>query len=154
VNTPKKILYITKRIKCDDFTDENKYIIKPPYKLLKEKLGICYDIVELERYYFSKMGYVFKTFFAYNQLHIEDNPAHTFLVYKEDSKYYWFESAWKTSEGIHGPFRSYKDSLLFVSKVLKQEYGSDTILEYSKFDYKGMNINQFENYVLNNGKHI
>lgn len=139
--TPKDILKITSSIKYDSETPDEKYIIKTPDQLLKSKIGICYDIVELERYYFNKLRFEFKTFFTHGN---HDDPTHTFLIFKDDKSYYWFESSWESYRGIHGPFSNYQDASKYVLKL----FNYNKLIEYSKFDYAGMNINQFANYII------
>ena len=151
---PNLIFNKLKNIQYDNFTDEEKYIIKTPNQVLKSNLGICYDVVELERELFSKYNYEFKTFFSYQGLPITDNPTHTYLIFKENGKYYWFEISWQSYKAIHGPFDSYKDAINYVeSQLLKSSKWTKThTIEYSKFDYNNLNINQFGNYILNNSK--
>ena len=151
---PDDILKITSKIKYDDFTNFKKYLIKSPENMLKIKEGICYDLVELERYLFNKINYECKTFFAYQKLPINDQ-THTFLVYKEDNKYHWFESSWESYRGVHGrPFNSYESACKYVSKQLKEssKWKNVNIVEYNKFNYKNMNILQFAEYIIKNFK--
>jgi hypothetical protein len=145
--TPQKILLITSKIKYDNFTDEEDYLVKTPRQVLSTKLGICYDIVELERLLFNQSGYKTRTYFIYNEP-IESHPTHTFLIFEERGKLFWFESSWYQQRGIHGPFDSYKNVLLFVVK--KINYKKPKIRAYNKFNYSGMNINEFGNYIINN----
>lgn len=76
------------------------YYLQTPDELLVSKCGVCWDQVELERKLFSDNNINFKTYFIY----IIDNdmlPSHTFLVYNDDKKYYWFEHSWGEYRGIH-----------------------------------------------------
>jgi len=147
--TPKDILNITSKIKYDNFTSEEKYIIKSPDDILQFKKGICYDVVELERELFTKIKYKFKTYFFFSKLPIEDNPTHTVLIYQENYKFYWFESSWDSYRGIHGPFTSYIDAINFVMDKLKIDWKTCHVIEYNKFNYSKMNVNQFARYILN-----
>jgi len=149
--TVNELLKITSNMQYDNFTDESKYIVKAPQEVLRKKTAVCYDLVELERKIFNELNYEFKTFFAYEDLPITDNPTHTFLVFKENSKYFWFESSWHSYKGIHGPFNSYQDAVKYFSKLSKSKLNWKTVnvVEYDKFDYKGMNLNEFGQYILN-----
>jgi len=149
--TPKDILKITSTIKYDNHTDD-EYKIKSIDQILKTREGICYDIVELERELFTKLHYEFKTFFAYQGLPIDEHPTHTFLVFKENNKYYWFESSWESYRAIHNPFNSYKEVCNYVVKQLKQSsnWKSVKIIEYTSFNYKNMNPNDFAEYIVTN----
>jgi hypothetical protein len=153
IQTPNDILDLMKDIKYDNFTDETKYIIKSPEELLKTKSGICYDQVELERQYFSKLNYEFKTFFAYEKLPLDDNRTHTFLIYKENNKYYWFEHSWGPYKGIHGGFSSYEECLSYITKELKRS-GWKTVnaFEYKKPQIKKANINEFSRYIYDTSR--
>lgn len=151
---PSEILKITSKIKYDDFTDEEKYIVKSPKEVLSKKQAVCYDLVELERELFKKYNYEVKTFFAYDKN--EDGETHTFLIFKENNKYYWFESSWQSYRAIHGPFNSYKDGLKYFSNQAKKslKWKHVYIIEYPSFNYNGMNLNEFGEYIVNHFKGV
>lgn len=119
IETPDDILDITIKIDYDNDSPDSKYIVKLPKDVLKSGKGICYDIVELERKLFNYINYKFKTFFAYENLPITNSLTHTFLVFKENNKYFWFELSWESYKGIHGPFNSYRNSIRHIAKLLK-----------------------------------
>jgi len=152
---PKLILTVTKKIMYDNFTNEEDYIMRDKKKIIKDKKGVCYDIVELERALFNKYNFKFKTFFAYNEP-VNDSPTHTFLIYEYKREYFWFESAMKINEGIHGPFKSYQEGVRFVLKQLKNGrfIGNPKVREYEKFDFTGMNLNEFADYIMTHFKEI
>lgn len=80
----------------------DNYILETPYDILSTKVGNCFDQVEFERNWFENNNYEYKT--IYNQVLLNyDNsyPTHTFLVYKENNKWYYFENAWEDMKGIH-----------------------------------------------------
>lgn len=149
---PLELLEFMKNIKYDNFTDENKYIVKSRSRLLKTKKSVCYDQVELERFYFEKWKYNFKTFFAYVNLPVTVSPTHTFLIYKEKNKYYWFENSWGVYRGIHGPFTSYKKGISFVSKQLKKssKWKEVKLFEYNKPKIRNLNLNEFAENLIKN----
>lgn len=76
------------------------YYLLDPEELLEKKVGICWDQVELERKLFNENSIENETFFIYSK---DGNllPSHTFLTYKNDNKYYWFEHSWDKYKGIH-----------------------------------------------------
>lgn len=78
----------------------NFYYIQTPVELLKSKYGTCFDQVELERYLFKNENIKVKTYFICTY-DVDMCPSHTFLVYEENNKYYWFEHAWYQYKGIH-----------------------------------------------------
>ena len=91
-----------------------------------------------------------KPFFAYEKLPIVKSPTHTFLIFKENSKYFWFESSWQAYREIHGPFNNHILSVRYVENQLKRSLNWKTVitLEYPKFDYRNMNVYQFGEHIL------
>jgi hypothetical protein len=65
----------------------------------KHKSSICWDLCEVEREYFKKKKYSFMTVFAVLKKY-KKKPCHTFLVFKDKGKYYWFESSWDKMKGV------------------------------------------------------
>lgn len=79
-----------------------QYILQSSEDLLKTLYGNCFDQVELERDWFLKNGYEIKTIFEMVNLDYENNyPTHSFLVYKNNDCWYWFENADFNNRGIH-----------------------------------------------------
>ena len=81
---------------------KDNYILENASDILSTKVGNCFDQVEFERNWFENNNYEYKT--IYNQVLLNyDNsyPTHTFLVYKENNKWYYFENAWEDMKGIH-----------------------------------------------------
>ena len=118
---------------------ETKYILQSPKETKINKVGVCWDQVELERYYFRATGYNIKTYFIVSY----DNdkcPTHTFLVFEKDNNYYWFEHSWERFRGIHQ--YNTLESLLtdikdkFIKYELNNIYDKDTLCLY---EYKKPN---------------
>lgn len=96
------------------------YYLQTPDELLKTKCGVCWDQVELERKLFQEQNINFKTYFIY----MVDNdmlPSHTFLVYENNNKYYWFEHSWGKYKGIH-EYKTQLDLLLDVKRKMRAEH--------------------------------
>lgn len=113
------------------------YTLQTPEELINSKLGVCWDQVELERYYFSKNNLKHNSY-AIMYIDKKNMPNHTFLVYEEDNKYYWFEHAWDKYKGIH-EFSDLKSLLLqvkenFIADELKGNCSIDSlfIFNYAK----------------------
>ena len=90
----------------DDPTDYfyKYYRLQTPEELVRRQIGVCWDCTELEREWFEKHNYQFGVFY----LEIDNRqecPSHTFLVYRENNRYYWFEHSWYDYRGIHGYVR-------------------------------------------------
>jgi hypothetical protein len=151
VSDANKLLLLMKYIKYDNFVNKEDYIVKTPKEVLKNKTVTCYDQVELERLYFEKNNVEFKTFFVYADLPIGENRTHTFLVFKdENNKCYWFENAWNSNKGIHGPYSSYNEVVKYVLDKLKEDWGKiKNIIEY-KSPPEHLNSNEFGNYIIEN----
>ena len=119
---------------------QNKYILQSPKEILKSKVGVCWDQVELERYYFKNHVPNIKTFFI-----VYDDgdkcPTHTFLTFEKDNKYYWFEHSWEKFRGIH-EYNSFLSLLndvknKFIKYELLNKCNSNNLIifEYKKPKY-------------------
>ncbi len=82
-----------------------QYFLQTPSDLLKSKYGLCFDQVELERYWFLKHNYTVFTY--YIRFH-----NHCFLIYKKENQYYLFERTYKPLIGIHS-FSSLEEAIRF-----------------------------------------
>ena len=114
--------------KDKDFNDVwyDLYVTEEYEDILKTKVGNCFDQTEFERHWFLKNGYEVKTFFEMVVLDYENiYPTHSFLTYKKNDKWYWFENADFNNRGIH-EFESLSDLLDYQTsrykKFLKEEY--------------------------------
>ena len=121
---------------------KDEYILENYIDVLNNKIGNCFDQVELERNWFNKNNYEFKT--IYHQVMLDyDNPypTHTFLVYKENESWYWFENAWEDMSGIH-KFNTldellkyeYEENLKFLKtyNITQDEINKIQYFEYEK----------------------
>ncbi|MCI8393862.1 MAG: ASCH domain-containing protein [Bacilli bacterium] len=130
--------------------DENysdNYILQSPNEIIKNKVGVCWDQVELERHYFKGNDWNIKTYFI---VHYDKAkcPTHTFLTFEKDNKYYWFEHSWERFKGIH-EYNSLQDLLINVrDKFIKYELNNNykkpkfrlNVLEFYKHCENGNNI--------------
>lgn len=128
------------------------YHLQSPVELRQSKVGVCWDQVELERELFSKTSYIFTTYFIY----IKEGdmlPSHTFLVYEDQGKYYWFEHSWNEYRGIHE--YTDLDNLLLdvVNKFYKShpEVSVDSKYYLYKYDRPkyGISCDEFYKYIEN-----
>lgn len=88
----------------DDWNKDwyTKCIIQGAEEILKTGVGTCWDQVELERKWFQEHDYQFMTIFSWFEINKPNNyPTHTFLAYKENNKWYWFEHSFSSQKGIH-----------------------------------------------------
>lgn len=107
-----------------DSNIKKTYYLQSPKELINSKIGLCIDQVELERYYFKYLttSYII----VYKDSNIE--RMHTFITYRKNNKYYWFEHAWTELKGI------YEYNSL-------EELFEDIKSKYIKFELK-ININE------------
>lgn len=92
---------------------QTKYALNDIERYLKTGYGTCWDQVELERDWFSKFGYEFKTLFIWFLFENDNNyTTHTYLIYKDktDDKYCYFEHADSNNYGIH-KFNTYNEAV-------------------------------------------
>ncbi len=127
-----------------DFNTEwqNQYILENSKDLLNNLYGTCWDQVEFERDWFLNNNYEIKTIFEMVKLDYENEyPTHTFLIYKENNNWYWFESADSNNRGIH-KFNSLEElikcqykkyvELLRTLNINDKEINNIIVTEYSK----------------------
>lgn len=122
-------------------TDENKwdnefynfYYLQSPHELLKSKIGVCWEQVELERHLFSKEKIKTSTYFicSYNG---NELPSHTILVFKQNKNYYWFEHSWGSYRGIH-KYNSIKELLNDVVSKFKSDNKINNNVETKVYKY-------------------
>lgn len=80
----------------------SEYKLQNVKELLNNHCGNCWDQVELEREWFTNHNYEIKTIYEMVELNYENNyPTHSFLIYKDNNKYYWFENSDYNNRGIH-----------------------------------------------------
>ncbi len=136
-------------------TDENfwmdfgKYfILKSPKALLKTKIGVCFDQVELSRYLFNNQNIKIKSYFI---CYLESMYSHSILTFEENGNFYWLETSHRAFIGIHK-----YDSMLNLLKDFKNKFAHNPfskipenynksklkIFEYTKPNYF-INFNQY-----------
>lgn len=126
-------------------SDETKlffdnYRLQSPSEIIKSKVGLCWDQVELERFYFANTELKIMTYFLchYDK---DMSPTHTFLVFKQADGFYWFEHSWAKHQGIHH-YALLKELLIdiknkFIESELKGGYDEDNLelYEYEQPNY-------------------
>ena len=122
--------------KIIDTSYSDNYILQNTKEIIKNKVGVCWDQVELERYYFKGNTRNIKTYFI---IHYDNDRCHThtFLTFEKNNKHYWFEHSWERFKGIH-EYNSLKDLLFDVrDKFIKYELNnSDNKNNICIYNYK------------------
>jgi len=125
----------------------NFYILQSPDQILENKLGVCWDQVELERLFFENNALKYETYFMayYNN---SDCPTHTFLIFELDNKWYWFENSFEKYRGIH-QYIEKKDLFddvkqKFIDDLSYDNIGEGTLVvrKYDKPNY-GIGVSEF-----------
>lgn len=90
------------KIYYDDSNFFENYKLETTEDILTNLVGNCWDQVEFERDWFLNNNYEIKTIFEMVVLdYNNDYPTHSFLVYKDNNKWCWFEHADSNNKGIH-----------------------------------------------------
>lgn len=105
----------------DDMNEH--YRLQSPKEVLKNKVGVCWDQVELER--FLLKGYFIRTFFLV-YYDFDRCPTHTFLTYEKDGQFVWFEHAFEKYRGIHY-YSSMNELLSDVSEKVISSFNLSSI---------------------------
>lgn len=110
----------------------NRYKTLTIGQMDKYKVGICWDFVNYQHNYFSKIGIKNDSFLFVKQMSEDPNDivTHTFSILEGNK---WFESSWAKHQGIH-KVQSYKD----VTDILNEEYNSKYDFEVYKYNPDGM----------------
>jgi hypothetical protein len=125
--------------KREDLGNEfwNHYSMLLPHEVFKYKTGTCWDQTVFAKHVFDK-AFDYESHMVFIQQY--KVSTHTFLVYKKDDEWYWFENAFAKHRGIHGPFDSIEDIVVEVfEKMEEEEHGSGyewTIMHPDSFKEK------------------
>ena len=77
------------------------YKIRLGQDFINSGYGVCWDFCELERLFFSSFNIEHKCYFIESYVNrAEGGPTHTFAIYKQNNKWYWFEYSWFYHRGI------------------------------------------------------
>ena len=160
IKTPNELMdFLNKNIKYG-FTYENKvflegedfgkqmdelYRLRTGEDLIKSGYGVCWDFCEFEREFFEEMKIPHETYFFLSFLsRSEGGPTHTFLLYSQDEKWFWFEYSWQAFRGIW-KYDSKEDALAdIMNKFCKYNNRPYHHVEVYKTDKAKAGLNTFE----------
>ena len=142
---------------------DEKWHLSSPERLLKDKYGMCWDQVELERDWFSKHNYNFKTYFIHFEYPCHFYSTHTFLIYEDNNKWYCFENANEKYNGIY-EFTNLEDALKYQKNINITENKKNypvtekelKLMHIYEYDKPTLEISEqdYIEYILNTGKEI
>lgn len=119
------------------------YYLQTPAELLESKHGLCWDQVELIRYWLTSHGYKAYTFFVKIR-------NHTIIIYENNNQFYWFERTFKPLNGIR-EFSSLSAALNFIRKaeaiVNKMEPCEIEVFKYDEVVF-GSDFYAFRNKII------
>lgn len=77
-------------------------------EIMNNKYGDCHDQSLFAYKYLRKLKYKCGRLFMveYYSWNAPGGKTHTLVWYIDKNKYYWFENAWGTKAGIHGPYKN------------------------------------------------
>ena len=121
------------------------YKLRLKEDFLNKKYGVCWDFCECEREFFEFADIPHRCFFIESFLNRKDGgPTHTFALYSENNRWFWFEYAWQFHRGIH-EYNSIGDALRDIIEKFAKFYQKDIlqvrIYEFSKLRKR---VNTFE----------
>lgn len=109
--------------------------LQSPEKLMKTKLGICWDVTELCREYFNVNNFKNKTYFIFYD-DGQDYPSHSILVYYEDDSVYWFEPMFTDKRYYFNGIHKYNTIEELLNDLKKRFIENALIKKFIPEDYK------------------
>ena len=130
----------------------NKYRTLSVEEFQTHRVGCCWDFVMYESYWFNYKKIPHKLYYIEGG----NKETHTFLVYKNNDKFYLFESSWQLKKGIYG-FETEKELLDYYSKEFLKHLESENKNSYVLYEYKqpiqsGLTSVEFMKYIYLSGK--
>ena len=135
-----------KHTDMEQYTKE--YMLQTPSQLLKSRLGVCWDQVELQRKLFKDSGITTRSFFI---VHYDENecPTHTFTIFEYENNIFWYEHAWAAMRGLHR-YSNFKNAISdirekFIKNELNDVYNPQNLVIY-EYDAPARNLSCSEFY--------
>lgn len=119
---------------------------------LKNKYGVCWDFCECERSFFENANIEHRCFFIESFIKREEGgPTHTFALYRENGKWFWFEYSWQYYRGIH-EYESVESALQDILKKFETFFDGKVfnlrMYEFPKFKRR-VNTYEFVEHCIN-----
>lgn len=144
-------------ISYDDNFNPKTWKLKSPEELYMTKSGICHDQSFFSVLQLHSLGYICGQLFFVEctELGSPDGNAHTLTWYRETIEvtegdgdkgwhhnYYWFETAWETQLGIHGPYVDIEE----LKHAVINAYNKDDDINSHNPKYQTLAISTDSNY--------
>ena len=160
IKTPKQLFnFLCKNMKYgftyrnNIFTEDNPnfdlefdkyYKIRLGEDFVNSGYGVCWDFCELERQFFNlaKINHVCYFFEAFKSRE-EGGPTHTFALFEQKNKWFWFEYSWGIYRGIW-EYNSREEALRDIYKKYSDFYQNKLNIDIYKFDEVNKRLNSFE----------
>ncbi len=126
--------------------EQPKQKLQNPNEVLESGYGTCLEQTELEKCWFAKKNYEFKTFLLmFGSKISQRSPAHAMLAFKKNNKWYWFENTLGDHNGIH-EFDNLSGLIEEVKKIitgnaLENKATKDDLKKYKMYDYNELKHN-------------
>lgn len=157
-------IYTPNSDKNFQYACKRKWFLSSPNRLLDVKYGHCFDQVELERDWFCKHDYIYKTIYICFLLPYDNSYSiHSYLVFKEKDKWNYFEHSDLKNRGIY-TFNTFEDVIEYQKEihiennrarnfVSEEELKYIYIYEYDKPTFN-CSMTEFTQNILENGNEI
>lgn len=149
-----------KKIFTDDMPDfqqnmDKYYKIRLGIDFINHKYGVCWDFCELERVFFEEKKIEHECYFIESYINkTTGGPTHTFLLYKMNNNWYWFEYSWKFLRGIWkypSKEKALKDILSKFDEFCDKKLVDISLYKTTKVT-KRLNVYEFVKHCLNGEK--
>lgn len=107
----------------------NKGKVLTPEEVIDKKKAHCWESSELAYHDLEVMGFKVQLLYLQTKNVI---VTHITTLYKDNNKWYWFEWAWNSNRGIHGPYKSFEEGSRVVIDKFIEEHGHIDISLYGQ----------------------
>lgn len=116
----------------------NEYSLQSPMEVFKSKTGVCWDQVFFQKYFFDKWKINNRIF--YIERKNKNRDTHTFLIYRKNDKFYWFENSFEMVRGIHSSYDYLELINQAYNAMCKHTPGDNGYLVYEVLENPGYSM--------------
>lgn len=114
---------------------------------IKSGYGVCWDFCELEREFFLSKNIPHECYFVESFVNrSQGGPTHSFLLFKENNNWFWFEFSWGDQRGIkkYNSKEAALEDVLSKHKKFCEQIGHVSKVRLYKIDKFDKRLNAFE----------